>query len=236
MTQHHNNPFPFAAPDTTCIERSGPLRKRNHDGWDININLSTLALLILAHLLTMAGIVWAAASSVGSVTSRLSAVEAQVTGLAAAMKESNRDTNLTIQAMASTLMQTTTKVDERTSKLETRAQTNWNAISRQGKESQANRSAIDRQGQQQQQQATQQTMDRTTAASADQRQTARADQSATRQAAAETNAATAESALSNQQDRDRQVNNSEARLQTAGQDRLRAQQDIDRAKQGKKGK
>jgi hypothetical protein len=185
----------------------------------------TLWMGIVLAILTVVGALWASASQWGSLRTMVEEDHAVIMRIAVT-EEKNA---ATLNGFARELGTMQGNLAGRTAALETKADRNWTAIRRQGTQSEKNRSDISRQDSRQNAQSNQQSMDRVAAVQADQRQSARADQSDTRQDAAATSAATSERVLSNRQDQDRQVNASEARLQTAGQDRLRAQQDIDRA-------
>lgn len=189
----------------------------------------TLWMGIVLGALTIVGALWASASQYGSLRTMVEEDHSVIMRMAAAVEK-----NTEISNRLDERQRTLDQVADRTSKLEARAERNWTAISRQGKQSEKNRSDISRQDVRQNQQATQQVTDRVTADVATREQSKRQDQSDTRQAAAATAAITAERVLSNRQDQDRTVAASTSQAIEERQDQSEAQQDTDRAAAAKR--
>jgi hypothetical protein len=192
----------------------------------------TLRMGIILGLLTIAGAIWGAGSKDGSLRYMVLEDHAFMLRLAAAV-ESNAAATGVLAVAVGTVQG---NLAGRTTALEAKADRNWTAIRRQGTQSEKNKADISHFDTRQQQQATQQTVDRVTASEANLTQSKRADQSDNRQAAAATAAITAESTLSNRLDQDRHVAATASQALEVRQDKAEEQQDTDRAaaKQRKK--
>ena len=180
---------------------------------------------VVVGALTIAGVVWASASQYGSLRNMVE----EDHNVIVRMADTDAKNAATLNTLTLTVQHTLDLVEERTSKLETRAERNWTAIRKQSTQSEINRSAISRQGTRQDAQATQQNVDRGVAAKANQAQSNRQDETQHRQMTAETNAANAERVLSDRQAVDRGNAASGTQALSDRQDRMTDQQDIDRA-------